>query len=187
MATRSNGYAMRSLLTESTHRAQPPRAGKSLLPRCARLFGVAISKGGAIAASGGVPPRLVMARRRGHVLSAIFCTIFLSLGSVHAQTIKMLVQSSPLAGFQYHAGASVWNELKVGDALTLVREADNPHDANAVRVEWRGHMLGYLPRAENRAVAAEMDRGTIVSGRIAQLREDRNPWLRVLVEVFVVL
>ena len=107
--------------------------------------------------------------------------------SCHAQTIKLLVQSSPLAGFQYHAAPVLWNELREGERLTLVREPDNPHDANAVRVEWRGQMLGYLPRVENRTVAAEMDRGATVSGRIARLREHRNPWQRVLIEVFVAL
>ena len=107
--------------------------------------------------------------------------------STQAQTVKILVQSSPLAGFQYHAAGELWPELKVGDALTLIREPDNPHDRNAVRVEWRGRKLGYLPRAENRAVAAEMDGGASVAGRIAQLREHRNPWQRVLIEVFVVL
>lgn len=107
--------------------------------------------------------------------------------AARAQTVKLLVQASPLAGFQYHEGAALWGELKVGDALTLTREPDNPHDANAVRVEWRGRMLGYLPRAENRAVAAEMDRGGAVSARIAALREHRNPWQRLLIEVFVAL
>lgn len=107
-------------------------------------------------------------------------------GSTQAQTVKVLVQSSPMAGFQYHAGGELWSELRVGDALTLIREPDNPHDRNAVRVEWRGRQLGYLPRAENRAVAAEMDGGGTVAGRIAALREDRNPWRRVLIEVYVV-
>lgn len=106
---------------------------------------------------------------------------------VDAQTVKLLVQSSPLAGFQYHAAKELWPELKVGDALTLVREPDNRHDSNAVRVEWHGRVLGYLPRAENRAVAAEMDRGAVVSGRIARLQEHRNPWQRLLIEVFVAL
>jgi hypothetical protein len=104
-----------------------------------------------------------------------------------AQSIKMLVQSSPLAGFQYHAAPALWTELRIGEPLTLVREPDNAHDANAVRVEWRGRMIGYLPKAENRAVAAEMDRGGRVEGRIARLREHRNPWQRVLIEVFVAL
>jgi hypothetical protein len=31
---------------------------------------------------------------------------------------------------------------------TLVREPDNPYDANAVRVDIRGHKVGYLPRNE---------------------------------------
>lgn len=104
-----------------------------------------------------------------------------------AQAIRVLVQSSPLAGFQYHAGAAHWNQLRPGDQLVLQREPDNPHDALAVRVEWQGQQLGYLPRAQNRAVAVEMDRGAQVEARIARLREHRNPWQRVLVEVWLVL
>lgn len=119
--------------------------------------------------------------------SLLISLLLLVAASTHAQTIKVLVQSSPLAGFQYHAAGELWPKLRVGDALTLIREPDNPHDRNAVRVEWRGRMLGYLPRAENRAVAAEMDRGTVVSGRIARLREHQNPWQRLLIEVFVVI
>lgn len=107
--------------------------------------------------------------------------------SAAAQSIRILVQSSPLAGFQYHAGAAVWEALKVGDALTLRREPDNPHDPHAVRVDWHGQQLGYLPRAENGAVAAEMDQGGRVEARIGRLRAHRNPWQRVLIEVYVVL
>ena len=107
--------------------------------------------------------------------------------AANAQTIRILVQSSPLAGFQYHAGAAVWDEMKVGDTLILAREPDNSHDRNAVRVTWRGQQLGYLPRAENGAVAAEMDRGGRIEARIAKLRNHRNPWQRVLIEVYVVL
>ncbi len=107
--------------------------------------------------------------------------------SAMAQTIRILVQSSPLAGFQYHDGADLWDQLRTGDALLLTREPDNRHDDKAVRVSWRGRQLGYLPRAENRAVAAEMDGGGRVEARIARLQKHRNPWARVLIEVFVVL
>lgn len=79
------------------------------------------------------------------------------------------------AGFQYYSGSIHWQEMRVGDTLTLVREADNPHDASAVRVEWRGEKLGYLPRMGNREVAAEMDRGGQVEARIAALTETRTP------------
>ena len=59
--------------------------------------------------------------------------------SVRAQDseVRMLVQNSPLAGFRYYQGKALWDEMKVGDALALVREAGNPHDGNAVRVDWR--------------------------------------------------
>lgn len=115
-------------------------------------------------------------------------SLLLALSLVaQAQTIKLLVQSSPLAGFQYHAGAAVWERLQVGDELALIREPDNPHDVRAVRIEWRGVMLGYLPRAENEAVAAAMDRGERVTGRIATLVAHKNPWRRVRIEVFVLL
>lgn len=117
----------------------------------------------------------------------LLISLLLAASAASAQTVRILVQSSPLAGFQYHQAGELWSRLRVGDALALVREPDNRHDANAVRVEWRGQMLGYLPRAENRAVAAEMDRGGLVEARIARLREHRNPWQRVLIEVFVAL
>jgi hypothetical protein len=102
-----------------------------------------------------------------------------------AQTVKLLVQSSPLAGYRYAEAAQVWPELKVGDRLDLVREPDNPHDRNAVRVDWRGRKLGYVPRAENEALAWAMDRGETVSARISRLQAHRNPRLRIEFEVFV--
>ena len=120
-------------------------------------------------------------------IEALLRASALLLGTARAGDVRILVQSSPLAGFKYHAGESLWHEMREGDRLTLVREADNEHDGNAIRVEWRGHKLGYLPRAENRAVAAAMDNGDKVDARIAKLRQHRNPWQRMLIEVFVVL
>ena len=83
----------------------------------------------------------------------------------------MLVQSSPLAGFRYHAAAEVWQELRVGDQLELRREPDNPHDANAVSVGWRGRKLGYVPRRENAALAWGLDAAEQLNARISRLRQ----------------
>lgn len=123
-------------------------------------------------------------------MRSLLISVFFALGlaaQAQAQAIRVLVQSSPLAGFSYYAGTVRWDEMQVGDALKLVREPDNIHDANAVRIEWCGEKLGYLPRQENRAVAAEMDKGGKVEARIARLQRHRNPWRRVRIEVFVVL
>ncbi len=103
------------------------------------------------------------------------------------ETVRVLVQSSPLAGSQYHALADVWTQIRPGDRLTLVREPDNRHDRRAVRVEWQGRQLGYVPRAENRAVARALDEGEKLEARVSQLRDDPNPWRRVEFEVLLVL
>ena len=111
--------------------------------------------------------------------------LLLSLPALAQPTVRILVQSSPLAGFQYYGGKILWDEMREGDRLALIREPDNPHDPLAIRVEWRGEKLGYLPRAENRDVAQAMDRGTPVSGRIGRLVAHPNPWKRLRVDVLV--
>lgn len=98
----------------------------------------------------------------------------------------IIIQTSPLAGFQYHAGRALFPLMAVGDRLSLAREPDNPYDAKAVRVEWRGAMIGYAPRADNVDLARLMDNGTRVEGRIVQLQRARDPWRRVLFEVVAV-
>jgi len=95
----------------------------------------------------------------------------------------IVVQRSPLAGFRHYEGAEVWRAMKPGDRLQLVREPDNPYDANAVRVEWRGAKLGYVPRRDNAAVARQLDRGAALEARVAGLRENRNRSVRIEFEV----
>jgi len=99
--------------------------------------------------------------------------------------IRLLVQSSPLAGFRYGEAAQVWPQLREGDALELSREADNPHDANAVRVDWRGRKLGYVPRRDNAAVSWGLDRGTPLRARVSRLLEHPNPARRIEFEVYI--
>jgi HIRAN domain len=116
----------------------------------------------------------------------IACAAIACVSPAAAQpAARILIQSSPVAGFQFHEGKRVWDQLKVGDALTLVREPDNSHDTRAVRVEWNGHMLGYVPRAENDAVARQLDRGNKLEARIVRLTKHRDPWKRIEFEVFL--
>jgi len=102
-------------------------------------------------------------------------------------TVKVLVQSSPLAGSQYYAASRVWNDISIGDRLTLTREPDNRHDRNAVRVDWRGQQLGYVPRAENRTVAGALDAGEKLEARVSRRRDDPDPWRRIEFEVYLIL
>ena len=91
--------------------------------------------------------------------------------------------STFIAGYQYHAGPRVEEDLHVGDALTLVREPDNPHDRLAVRLDWHGEKLGYLPRNENAEIARLIDAGEALIARIAGIDHEAQPWERVRVVV----
>ena len=118
---------------------------------------------------------------------ALACFAFLAAGAAAENAVpgvRLLVQSSALAGFRHHAAADLWQELRVGDPLDLAREADNPYDANAVSLSWRGRKLGYVPRRENAALAWGLDRGEALKARISRLERHPNPARRIEFEVY---
>ena len=123
-----------------------------------------------------------MAPRRTAFAAFAFVAV-LATPSARAAEAVIVVQRSPLAGFRHHEGGEVLRDLKPGDRLELVREPDNPYDANAVRVEWRCVKLGYVPRRDNAVVARQMDRGAALEARLASLRENRNRSVRLEFEV----
>ena len=97
-----------------------------------------------------------------------------ALAGAGEAVVAMMVRDSPLAGFRYNDGRLVWNEMRIGDALALVREPDNPFDAAAIRLECKGRKIGYVPRQENGALARELDAGKTLEARIIELSKRRN-------------
>ncbi|MFZ9616305.1 MAG: HIRAN domain-containing protein, partial [Fluviibacter sp.] len=69
--------------------------------------------------------------------------------------------------------------------LILKRDPTNPHDSNAIQVLWQDHMLGFVPRRENKAVARAMDRGDPLVARVVALRPEESPWRRLRFEISV--
>lgn len=106
-------------------------------------------------------------------------------GSLAQVSHKEVLQVSPLAGFQHHAGPALFALMREGDELSLRREPDNPYDRRAVRVEWRGSQIGYAPRADNVDLARLMDSGVAVEARILRLEKTKDPWKRVLMEIYL--
>lgn len=96
----------------------------------------------------------------------------------------LLLQMSPVAGFQYHQGESVWSDLTVGSPVTLCREPNNRYDAKAVAVYWQQVSLGYLPRMENTAVSQLLDRHQALLGCIQRLKKDPDPWQRIQLAIY---
>jgi len=104
-------------------------------------------------------------------------TVAPAISAADKQPIEL--QHSPVAGFQYHHGESLWSRLTPGVPLGLVREPNNPYDPRAVRIEFDGVKIGYVPRAENATIAHLMDSGRHVSASILAVRESSNPWDRI--------
>lgn len=101
--------------------------------------------------------------------------------------LRIVVQHAPLAGFVYYDGREVWERLGRGERLTLVREPANAHDPNAVRLEWRGHMLGYVPRRDNADLARQMDHGARPVATITDIGKAANGRHRIAYEISIPL
>jgi len=128
--------------------------------------------------------------RRRHFLHTLLGGLGIGIGRpVYAKITpiqsrrRLILQESPLAGFQYHRAAAIWPFLRVGERLRLRREASNPHDRNAVAVWFRNEHLGYIPRRENRTLAELLDRGERLEASIVRLLDEQNPWRKIRIRV----
>jgi len=117
--------------------------------------------------------------------AALYCSV--AAGALAQSASEIVVQVSLTAGLRHHEAKAVWDQLLVGDVLTLIREPENAYDTRAVRVEWKGHKLGYIPRLENEAVARQLDRGNPLQARITKLTYYRNHRRKLEFEVFLPL
>ena len=120
-------------------------------------------------------------------LLALFGCMASAAMAAESSSARIVVQHAPLAGFVYYDGKDVWERIRRGDRLTLVREPANVHDPNAVRLEWQGRMLGYVPRKDNADLARQMDHGARVVARVTELNKSPNGRHRISYEISVPL
>ncbi len=99
---------------------------------------------------------------------------------------EVLLQTSPVAGFQYYDGDLLWDTLRQDDVLRLVPEPENQHDDQAVKVMWNDNQLGYIPRRDNTAISQMLQRGQPLIARIGELQQSSNPWERVTMHTYLV-
>lgn len=90
-----------------------------------------------------------------------------------------VILSAYVAGYLYHAGPKFESRLAPGQPLLLVREPDNPRDRLAVRLDWQGHTLGYVPRFKNADLARRLDAGERLSAFLSYIDPTAKPWQRV--------
>ena len=95
----------------------------------------------------------------------------------------VLLQTSPVAGFQHHDGERVWRRLAIGQSVLLLREPENPYDGRAIAIVWQGRKIGYVPRAENTVAAGMLDRGETLLATISRRRQSDNPGERLAIDI----
>ena len=107
------------------------------------------------------------------------------------ETRKKYYMDCHLAGRKYHDADEVWDRLKVGTLLSLKRDKENRHDANAVAVlykkedEVEPYCIGYIPRDCNEQIASFLEMGwtDIFECRISKIKEDAHPESQVLLTI----
>lgn len=107
-----------------------------------------------------------------------------SLFQTRSGSRNRLIQQCLLAGSQHHDAEALWPFLTIGDSLRLIRERNNRHDAHAVRVDWNGCTLGYIPATQSRSTASLLDQGKTLEARIGTLKKHANPWQRIGIEIW---
>ena len=126
--------------------------------------------------------------RRRTFFRRLFGSLGAAVASPHigAQDRSVLIQESPIAGFQFHRGDAIWSSLGIDEELTLVRESSNTHDPDAVAVYCHDEKLGYVPRGENGVIAQMLDRGESLEARISKLLMKEEPWERIRITISLV-
>jgi hypothetical protein len=93
-----------------------------------------------------------------------------------------------IAGFTYHDGVDVFDELKIGSELLLVVEPDNKYDSYAVAIYFKDHKLGYIPRPKNKYISKFLNFGhnDLFEIKINRVSPEEHPEQQIGVVVKVI-
>jgi hypothetical protein len=92
-----------------------------------------------------------------------------------------------IAGTQFIQNKEeVFTNITIGDMLRLMRELDNPCDANAVSVaDQKGRKLGYIPRKCNAVLAELMDSGATLFATVLSKKVLNQNYIAVKIEIII--
>lgn len=89
-----------------------------------------------------------------------------------------------VAGVKHHKLFSVINEIEEGKKLNLVLEPTNTFDPYAVRIEYEGTMLGYVPKKHSEEVYQWIkDAHQKVGCTVIELNKEIDPWRMLKVSI----
>jgi hypothetical protein len=88
---------------------------------------------------------------------------------------QMLPLQTQVAGVNYENRLFAALIVKVGDALDLRRDYDNPVDPHAIAVYHRAGQLGFLPKNLAQRLAPELDSGEAIRARVVGVAQGDVP------------
>ncbi len=81
--------------------------------------------------------------------------------------------------------ASIVTDMPDESQFALVREPNNQADAWAIRVEYQGKKIGYIPADSNFLLARLMDGGKTLRGKLVSC-ELKNTWWKIKIQVSLI-
>jgi len=95
-----------------------------------------------------------------------------------------------IAGFVYYGGPDVIEglnplvpRLSAGSRLDFFAEPHNPYDEFAVRMDYRGIKIGYVPRSDNKHISRLLQQNATLTCRAIEVNPKADTWKMVRVEV----
>ena len=114
----------------------------------------------------------------------------------------IFLYGTEIAGTNYRENIeALYEMIREGDMLTLIREPENPYDEYAIRIdvdddglpgydpaktdlEDKSRMLGYIPRAFNKPFARLMEAGKLLYGTVRH-KELVAGYYKIVVKIFM--
>ncbi|MCD7741406.1 MAG: HIRAN domain-containing protein [Ruminococcus sp.] len=91
-----------------------------------------------------------------------------------------------VAGVSYLDDKSIFEEIKVGDRLSLRREK-NKFDDNAILIfASSGKKLGYIPEKDNVIFSRLMDAGKLLVAYIKEIKKRSIDYMQISIKIYLV-
>lgn len=100
---------------------------------------------------------------------------------INVQSIK--IYDNYVKGLVHYNFNETGKQIKEGDELQLVRDAENTYDSFAIRVFYKEQKLGYIAAFENVVLANMMDKGVKLNAFVSHIDLSRNIYEALAVEI----
>jgi len=97
-----------------------------------------------------------------------------------------LLNKFSVAGFYYYEGPEIVQKMEPGEILNMKPEPKNVHDKYAVELQYKGTMIGYIPRSDNRHISRLLQQGLNMVCTIREVNPDEDTWHMCKVKVELV-